>query len=77
MLKARFPQGYIVYDVINNHFLFLYNTLLIDAVHYEWLKKKVVPKETDFMVTSSIVVWDFFPLYDSFQYERIIKDCIE
>ena len=76
MLKSRFPQGFIVYDVIDGHFLFLYHSMLVDAVHHEYLSEKFVPSETNFMVKSSIVVWDFFKNYDSIQYERIIRDCI-
>ena len=76
MLKARFPQGYIVYDVIDGHFLFLYQSLLVDAVHYFFLPSPFIPTDTNFMVSSSIVVWDFFQLYDSLQYQRIIRDCI-
>lgn len=77
ILKVRFPQGFIVYDVIKGHFLFLYHSLLVDAVHHEYLKKKFVPSKDSFMVTSNIVVWDFFPFYDNLQYRRILRDCIE
>lgn len=59
ILKVRFPEGYIVYDVIEGHFLFLYFSLLVDAVHHEYLTKTFVPSETNFMLSSSIVVWDF------------------
>jgi len=77
MLKSRFPKGFIVYNVIDGHFLFLYHSMLVDAVHHEYLDHKFVPSETNYMVNSSIVVWDYFSLYDSLQYERILRDCIK
>ena len=76
MLKDRFPDGWIVYDVIDGHFMFLYGKMLIDAVHYEFLESDIVPSENDYCVNGHIVVWDFFDRYDSLQQQRIIRDCI-
>lgn len=76
ILKTRFPQGYIVYDTEKGHFLFLYHSLIVDATHHYFLKKEFKPSSKNFMVTKSIVVWDYFPLYDNLQYDRIVKDCI-
>lgn len=65
ILKSRFPEGEIYYDVIFGHFLFkIYNN------YYDWSGK-----------VESIgqpVKWDTFQSeYDSLQYERIIKDCVK
>lgn len=77
ILKSRFPEGYIVYDTLNGHFLFLYRDHLIDAVHTEYLGYSFTPTETNYTIKGYIVVWDFFPMYDSLQYSRIIRDCIQ
>ena len=77
MLKDRFPDGWIVYDVIDGHFLFLYGKMLIDAVHHEFLESNIVPSENDYCVNGHIVVWDFFDKYDSLQHQRVIRDCIK
>ncbi len=77
MLKDRFPDGWIVYDVIDGHFMFLYKKMLIDAVHHEFLKDDIIPSENDYCVNGHIVVWDFFDRYDPLQYQRVIRDCIK
>ena len=65
ILKARFPEGEIYYDVIFGHFLFkIYNN------YYDWSGKVEYIGQP--------VKWDTFQSeYDSLQYERIIKDCVK
>lgn len=77
ILQLRFPLGHIVYDTINGHFMFVYHSLLVDAVHHEYLKHRFNPTETNYYLTPNIISWEFFELYDSKQYKRIIRDCVE
>lgn len=63
ILKSRFPQGTICYDVINGHFLFRYG----DS-YYDW-NGKIKPN-------NCLVKWDQMEEYDSLQKERVIRDCI-
>lgn len=56
--------GDIYYDVVNGHFL-----LKCGQGFYDWTGK-----------TADVIMpvkWDKFNDYDSFQKERIIRDCIE
>ena len=64
ILKDRFPEGTIYYDVINGHFTFWY-----DGRFYDWTG---IVKSKD----SYYIAWDVFDKYDSFEKERIIRDCI-
>lgn len=64
ILKSRFPQGTICYDVINGHFLFKYQELL-----YDWTGK-VKPN-------GYLVEWKKFDEYDCLQKQVIIRDCIK
>lgn len=63
ILKDRFPEGQIYYDVINGHFVFEYNDKFYDHAG---------------VVNSynCLVKWNEFDMYDSLQKERIIRDCI-
>jgi len=76
ILKTRFPEGWLVYDVIDGHFLFLYSKMLIDSVHHVFLEKAFKPSEKNYIINDHMIVWDFFDKYDSLQKERIIRDCI-
>lgn len=63
ILKERFPNGKIYYDVVNGHFAFQYQNKF-----YDW--SGIV--ELD----GCLVEWDKFQDYDSLQYARIMLDCI-
>lgn len=63
ILKNRFPNGTIYYDVINGHFVFLY-----ESKFYDW-SGQCYPD-------GYLIEWDSFEKYDKLQKERIIKDCI-
>lgn len=63
ILKNRFPDGNIYYDVINGHFIFLYQ-----GIYYDWTG--VI--ELD----GCLVEWDKFQEYDSIQKKRIIEACV-
>ncbi len=64
ILKNRFPQGTIYYDVINGHFIFKY-----EDNYYDW---------TGIIYSDGYLVeWDNFNDYDSLQKQRIINDCIK
>lgn len=67
ILKGRFPEGNIVYDIIQNCFLFeLDNTL------YDWHGVyEQLPYES-----TRYIKWDEFEEYDPIQYNRIIQDYI-
>ena len=64
ILKNRFPEGKILYDVIYGHFVFQYQNQF-----YDWTG---VYKLTD----GFLVYWDEFDKYDSLQKKIIIRDCI-
>ena len=64
ILKARFPQGNIFYDVIDGHFLFKYQNSF-----YDWTGK-IKPD-------GYLVEWDKFNEYDCLQKQVIIRDCIK
>lgn len=63
ILKARFPEGNIFYDVVNGHFVFFYKNEFYDwnGIAYS---------------NGSYIKWDLFSNYDNLQKERIIRDCI-
>ncbi len=63
ILKARFPQASLWYDVVLGHFV-----TLIDGKYYDW---------TGIIYPDGYLVeWNNFDDYDSLQKQRIIKDCI-
>jgi hypothetical protein len=64
ILKDRFPEGTIYYDVINGHFVFWY-----DGKFYDWTGT-VKTKDGYY------IAWDVFDKYDSLEKERIIRDCV-
>lgn len=63
ILKDRFPEGDIYYDVINGHFSYR-----INGVHYDHTGA--------FEPDGYLVKWDDFDEYDSIQKARIVRDCI-
>lgn len=65
ILKSRFPDGQIYYDVVNGHFIFKYNNNF-----YDW--NGVV---TDVGIP---ILWETFEIdYDPIQYKKIIENCIK
>lgn len=65
ILKSRFPEGVIYYDVVVGHFV-----TDIDGIKYDW--SGVVEYDDK----SYYVEWDKFDEYDSKQKQRIINDSI-
>ena len=65
ILKARFPEGFIAYDVINGHFIFNFH-----GDYYDW-HGKIETEDTD-----NFIPWDEFYAYDSEQEKRIFEGCI-
>ena len=63
ILKYRFPEGKIFYDVTWGHFIFEYL-----GQFYDWTGIK--------NPDTYLVEWDKFEKYDSLQKERIIRDAI-
>ena len=63
ILKDRFPEGKIFYDVIYGHYVFQYKN-----EHYDWTG---IIKPLGYLVE-----WDKFDEYDSLLKKRIIRDCI-
>lgn len=63
ILKNRFPEGKIFYDVINGHFIFLYNDK-----YYDWTGN-ITPN-------GYLVEWEKFEKYDYIQKNIIIRDCL-
>ena len=63
ILKDRFPEGKIYFDVIWKHFVFQY-----DNHYYDWTGT-VNPD-------GYLVEWDKFDEYDYLDKERVIRDCI-
>ena len=64
ILKSRFPEGKIYYDVIAGHFVFQYQNKF-----YDWTG---LYHSNDAILVS----WDEFDQYDSLRKEIIIRDCI-
>lgn len=62
ILKDRFPDGKIFYDVINGHFVFKYQDEL-----YDW---NGIHRSEGLLVD-----WDNFGEYDCLLKKRIIRDC--
>jgi len=65
ILKDRFPDGKIIYDVIYGHFFFEYN-----GKCYDYSGEIVCPGG------AYGVYWDEMDKYDRLQKDRIIRDCI-
>ena len=65
ILKDRFPDGKIYYDVLNGHFVYKYKGL-----YYDWVG--IYEPECD----DDMVSWNQFRWYDSSQKDIIIRDCV-
>lgn len=63
ILKDKFPEGRIFYDVIMGHFVFVYNDNA-----YDW---SGICKSVELLVD-----WESFEEYDYLVKQRIIRDCI-
>ena len=63
ILKDRFPEGKIYYDVISGHFVFEYY-----GNYYDWTGN-IVPN-------GYLVEWENFGQYDVLQKQIIIRDCL-
>lgn len=63
VLKTRFPQGVIFYDVINGHFIFQHH-----SKYYDW--------SGEIQSNEFLIEWDKFDEYDSLQKQRVIRDCV-
>ena len=68
ILKDRFPEGTIYYDVIHGHFVFEYE-INNEKCLYDWVG---IYDCTD----GYLVEWDKFDESDVLQKDRIIRDCI-
>lgn len=64
ILKARFKNSEIYYDVIDGHFFIKYRRKF-----YDWTGE-IYPN------TDHIIKWDDFDKYDTLVKSRIIRDCI-
>ena len=64
ILKDRFPEGKICYDVIYGHFVFVYNKNV-----YDW---RGINKETD----GVLIDWNQYQEYDELHANRIKRDVI-
>ena len=64
ILKDRFPEGKIFYDVRLGHFVYKYG-----EKYYPWLG--IYEGNEDYLIP-----WDVFEIYDAAQKQRIIRDCI-
>lgn len=64
ILKDRFPEGMIFYDVREGHFVFEYH-----EKYYDW--NGIIKCKADYLVP-----WHLFDKYDSIQKEVIVRDCI-
>lgn len=64
ILKDRFPEGNIFYDVVCGHFVFEYNNQF-----YDW---SGLYRSNDMF----LVPWNDFDNYDKFQKQRVIRDSI-
>lgn len=65
ILKSRFPQGTIYYDVIDGHFV-----LDINGTKYDW---SGIASDNE---KHKYIEWDSFDQYDELQKQSIIRDCI-
>ena len=65
ILKARFPRGIVMYDVIDGHFI-----TSIDGIKYDW-SGIISDDENHYYVE-----WDSFNEYDALQKQTIVRDCI-
>lgn len=62
ILKERFKNSNIYYDVIDGHFC-----VKIDDIYYDW---------EGIYTPTTLIEWDKFDEYDSLQKQIIIRDCL-
>ena len=67
ILKARYPEAIIVYDVANGHFL-----VKIEDIYFDWVGDHDFSEE----IKKYFIEWEKFDEYDPLQKQRIIRDCI-
>lgn len=63
ILKDRFPEGKIFYDITYGHFVFKYHNEF-----YDWTGA-VSPQ-------GCLIEWESFDKYDSLLRQRIVRDCV-
>ena len=68
ILKERFPEATIVYDISDDHFL-----VRIEDVYLDWVGDRYFSKEIQ---KKYFIEWDKFDEYDPLQKQRIIQDYI-
>ena len=66
ILKERFPNAIIIYDVIDGHFI-----TNIDNHYYDWTG------EIKLNSNNTYIEWDKMDKYDLNVKQRIIRDCIK
>ena len=85
ILKDRFINSEIYYDVIHGHFVTLIGDCLYDAsgLYYKLSETELVrlnntPLTRSIKLDYDVVIvnWDYFYYYDSLQKQRIERDCI-
>lgn len=70
ILKARFTNGEIWYDAVDDHFIFK-----IENHFYDW-NGTCIQYEIDDKLLEHVYKWDEYKKIDPVHYERIIKDVI-
>lgn len=85
ILKDRFINSEIYYDVIHGHFVTLIGDCLYDAsgLYYKLSEAELIrlnntPLTRSIKLDYDVVIvnWDYFYYYDSLQKQRIERDCI-
>lgn len=70
ILKARFPNGEIYYDVVDGHFVFQ-----LEDLYFDW-NGTCLQYDIDNRLKEHLYKWSEFHKIDSEQYKRIIQDVI-
>ena len=70
ILKARFPNGEISYDVVDGHFVFQ-----LEDLFFDW-NGTCLQYTIDESLKEHLYKWSDFPKIDLEQYKRIIQDVI-
>ena len=66
ILQEAFPDGRIVYEPVEGHFMYKYNGCL-----YDWTGRVL-----EHFTADEIIDWNSYSHYDPLHYERIVRDCI-
>lgn len=64
ILKDRFPSGKIMYDPIDNHFLFKYRGKIYDSKGLDTEERKLYD-------------WSKYRNFDYLDYDRVVKYCLK